>query len=258
MTLNKIVDDIKKNKALAEEQIDENSDPRTLKSRIGRKNSAKEKLKLLYRDYKKTLVNKVALLLVTGNKAEEFCEVAQTEGNMFLAIADNLYEDLSSRIPEAVIKRGMKTAAIIDILGRHLEDKANELDVASYPALVYKSKYDKKIENSGDMLELTKTLINSEVGSDLVGLDVLEQVSRQAVNDMFDGKILPVVVLLKDNSIAEEVVEGLKRIGAVSTVLAGDGKAPKGSSKVSDVTKEQVFSVLKKMQKQVSSKSKGE
>jgi hypothetical protein len=258
MSLNKIVEDIKKNKVLAEEQIDEDSDPRTLKGRIGRKNSAKEKLKLLYRDYKKTLVNKMAMLLVTGSKAEEFCEIAQAEGNMFLALADNLYEDISSRIPEPVIKRGMKTAAIIDILGRHLEDKATELDIASYPAIVYKSKYDKKVENSKDMLELTKILVNSEVGSELVGYDVLEQVSRQAVNDMFDGKILPVVVLLKDDSIVNDVIEGLKKIGVVSAVLAGEGNAPKNSSKVSDVTKEQVFSVLKKMQKQVSSKSKGE
>jgi hypothetical protein len=258
MSLNKIVEDIKKNKVLAEEQIDEDSDPRTLRGRLGRKNSAKEKLKLLYRDYKKTLVNKMAMLLVTGNKAEEFCEIAQAEGNMFLALADNLYEDISSRIPEPVIKRGMKTAAIIDILGRHLEDKATELDIASYPAIVYKSKYDKKVENSKDMLELTKILVNSEVGSELVGYDVLEQVSRQAVNDMFDGKILPVVVLLKDDSIVNDVIEGLKKIGVVSAVLAGEGNAPKNSSKVSDVTKEQVFSVLKKMQKQVSSKSKGE
>lgn len=257
-TLNKIVEDIKKNKTLAEEQIGEDSDPRTLKGRLGRKNSAKERLKSLYREYKKTLVNKMAMLLVTGSKAEEFCEIAQSEGNMFLALADNLYEDISTRIPEPVIKRGMKTAAILDILSRHLEDKATELDIASYPAIVYKTKYEKRVENSADMLELTKTIINNEVGPELVGFDVLEQVSRQAVNDMFDGKILPVVVLLKDDSIVDEVVEGLKKIGAVSTVLAGEGKAPKNSSKVSDVTKEQVFSVLKKMQKQVSSKSKGE
>jgi hypothetical protein len=257
-TLNKIVDDIKKNKALAEEQIDENSDPRTVKSRIGRKNSAKEKLRLLYRDYKKTLINKMAMLLVTGSKAEEFCEIAQADGNMFLASADNVYEDLSSRIPESIIKRGMKSAAIIDIIGRHLEDKANELDIASYPALVYKTKYEKKIEDQKDLLALVKTLINNEVGSELVGLDVLEQVTMQAVNDMFNGKVLPVVVLLKDDTIVDDVAEGLKKIGTVSVVLAGAGTTPKNSSKVSDVTKEQVFSVLKKMQKQVSSKSKGE
>ena len=167
---------------------------------------------------KKTLINKMAMLLVTGSKAEEFCEIAQAEGNMFLALADNLYEDISSRIPEPVIKRGMKTAAIIDILGRHLEDKAAELDIASYPAIVYKSKYDKKVENSKDMLELTKILVNSELGSERVGYDVLEQVSRQAVNDMFDGKILPVVVLLKDDSIVNDVIEGLKKIGVVSAV----------------------------------------
>lgn len=258
MSLVKIVEEIKKNKALAEEVVSEADDPRTVRGRLGRKNSAKERLKFLYRDYKKTLRNKMAILLVTGDKAEDFCELAQAEGNMFYAKADALYEDLSSRVPEALLKRGMKTSALIDVLSRHLEDKANELDLASYPALVYKSKYEEKIDSKEKMLTLTKKLLNEEVGPELTGYDVLEQVTKQAVNDMFDGKILPVVVLLKDDSMVERVVEGLRAVGTVSTVLAGEGIAPKGSAKVSEVTKEQVFSVLKKMQKQVSSKSKGE
>ena len=200
----------------------------------------------------------MAILLVTGSKAEEFCDLAQSEGNMFLANADNLYEDLASRIPETLYKRGTRTGALIDILSRHLEDKANELDIASYPALIHKTKYDQNIDSKDKMLAHSKTLLNEEVGCELVGYDVLEQVTRQAVNEMFDGKVLPVVVLLKDDSIVGKIVEGLKSVGTVSAVLAGEGEAPKGSSKVSEVTKEQVFSVLKKMQKQVSSKSKGE
>jgi hypothetical protein len=258
MSLVKIVEEIKKTKALAEESISEADDPRTLKGRLGRKNSAKEKLKLLYRDYKKTLRNKMAILLVTGDKAQEFCDLASNDGNMFYAEADGLYENLASRIPEGLFKRGMKTSALIDILGRHLEDKANELDLASYPALIYKTKYEQNIDSKEKMLKLTKTLLNEEVGPELVGYDVLEQVTSQAVNDMFDGKVLPVVVLLKDDSIVDRVVEGLKNVGTVATVLAGEGNAPKGSSKISEVSKEQVFSVLKKMQKQTSSKSKGE
>lgn len=258
VSLSKIVEDIKKYKVLAEETIEENSDPRTVKSRIGRKNSAKEKLKVLYRDYKKQLQNKMALLLVTGSKAKEFIDIAEAEGNMISTSADSFYEDLTSRIPETLLKGSERPALLIDILSRHLEDKAGELDIASYPALIYKSKYSQNIDSREKMLALTKALINAEVGSELVGYDVLEQATLKAVNEMFDGKVLPVVVLLKDDTIVDEVVKGLKFVGTVTTVLAGEGKTPKGSSKMADVTTEQVFSVLKKMQKQISSKSKGE
>lgn len=256
MNLNDIVKKIKEHKAFAEEVINEDDDPRTVKSRIGRKNQSREALQILYREYKAELRNKIAVLMVTGAEAKLFCDIAENEGNMVSAVADSLYEDIVDRIDERLLTGTESTSSLIDIMGRYLEDKAGDLDIQSYPALRAHEKYSERIKNKGDMLSLTKRMINTEIGTELVGFEVLEQVTRKAVNELFDGKILPVVVLLKDDSLAEQVAEGLRTIGNVTIVTAGEGHKIEGALLVKEVDPEKVFSVLKKMQKDLT-KPKG-
>jgi hypothetical protein len=256
MALSDIVNKIKEHKSFAEEVVNESDDPRTVKSRIGRKNQSREMLKVLYREYKAELRNKIAVLLVTGSEAKAFCDVAEAEGNMISATADALYEDIVNRIDERLLSGTESTSSLIDIMSRYLEDKAGDLDVESYPSLRAHEKYSERIRNKNDMLNLTKRMINTEIGVEMVGFEVLEQVTQKAVNDMFDGKILPVVVLLKDDSLVESIAEGLRTIGNVTVVVAGEGHKAEGALSVKEIDNEKVFSVLKKMQKDIT-KTKG-
>lgn len=254
MNLEQLAEEIKINKSFAEEVID-GGNPQTLNNRLGRKESAKRRLEDLYVVYKKELNGKILSVLVTGSEAEEFANIAETTGNMYKASADNVYEDLVGRLNPVLYSGTESTAAIIETISRHVYDKAQELDLLEYPELYYKSKYARKISSKEEALALTKEVINTELGSAFAAYDVLEQVTRKAINAFFAGKVLPVVVVLKESSLTNELKEGLKSIGTVFTVLAGEGSI-EADFKIEKTDQKSVINILKQINGTLNNKKK--
>lgn len=245
MTFEKLVEEIKENKIFADEEITGDF-PKTYLSRLGRKEAAKNRLNELYLLYKNELKGRFLSVLVTGSKAEEFTKIAVDTGNMVEANADSLYIDLTNRINPVYYSGTESSASIVENLSRHLFDKARELDVSEYNELFYKSKYAKHISSKEQMLAFTKELINAEVGSELAAADVLEQVTQKAFKSFFGGKVLPVVVLLKDSSLKDEMANGLKILGKVFTVNA-EGTEKNADFNLEKTDQKSVISVLKQI-----------
>lgn len=252
VNLKQLSEEIKKNRDLAQEVIDEKGNPATLKSRIARKRAAASRLEPLYVQYKTALRSKMLFILVIGDKQEEFASIASEQG-VDVQNADAFYDDLVSRLNPTLYAGREKASVFVDVLGRHLEDKAGELDISEYPQINFKQKYAKTLRSKEDALALTKLIINNEVGPEIVGLDVLEKAARRAVGEDFSDETLGIVVTLKDESMTKEIFEGLSTISS-RTFLVTAGSADskeKALVKVSEISKDTVLGALTKVAKSI-------
>src|ERR1035437_435955 len=135
MSLSKGIEESKKDRVFAEENVEEGA-IETLNGRRGRKNQAVERLKTLKLTYRQDLMESAAFIVVTGDKREEFETLARDSFACFSANPNALYEDLANRIPEALYHGKESASGIFDVLGRHLEDKARELGIIGYPQMI--------------------------------------------------------------------------------------------------------------------------
>lgn len=224
MNLESLVKEIKKNKKYADEVI-EGGNPATYTIRMGRKLSAKGRLEELYTQYRLDVRPNLVFIIPIGSEAQNFIDLA-SQNNMVVARADDFYEDLAKRIPGVFYNGKQSMRELVDVLSRHLEDKAVEVGVRSYPAIVYQSKYSKKIKGKEELLKFVKKVINEDVGPEMVAAQLLDAAARSAMEiDFCKGK-LPVIVSLTDLEILDNIVSGLKSV-CPNVVLIGAGRVGK-------------------------------
>jgi predicted DsbA family dithiol-disulfide isomerase len=225
MNLETLVKEIEKNKKYANEVI-EGGNPATLNTRLGRKKAAKSRLEELYTEYRLSVKDHLVFIVPVGKDAEEITKLAE-EGGTSIANADSFYEDLANRIPPILYNGKQTQASLIDVFSRHLEDKAMEIGVRSYPMVIYNRKYARKVQGKEDLVSLIKKIINEDVGSEMVAAQILDEVAKSAMKDSFSKGKLPVVVSVKDQSIVEHIVNGLKTISP-NVFMVGSGKTGRG------------------------------
>jgi hypothetical protein len=252
VNLEQLAQEIQKNRALAEEEIDEKGNPATLKSRIARKRAAQSRLEPLYVQYKSELRPRTLFVLAVGDKKDEFASVAASQG-VDVQNIDVFYEDLVSRLNPALYSGRESVTVLFDVLGRILEEKAIELNIASYPQLVFKQKYATTIKSKEDALAVIKKAVNEQVGPEMAALDVLERAARNASKQNFSDSTYGVIVTLSDESIAASIVEGLQKISQkTALVIAGTSEtSEKAVAKVSEVNEDSVVQALMKVAKHV-------
>lgn len=250
--LEKLAAEIKKQKRYASEDVKE-GETATLNARKARKQQAKGRLDDLYVEYKKALVPNLVFVLAYGSGAESFASISKEEGNTDAVSADALYEDLAGRVDSRLLTNS--SSSIFDSLSRHLSDIANEIGVSSYPYVRYSSKYSAKVKNKEDVLGMAKTMINEDVGAEIVGLYAAEKATRNAMEQDFDGKVYPVVVYLKDATLAKAIKEGLSKIGARTYAVAvgsvGKGNSAKPTLKLDKADNENVIEALKQIKNKI-------
>ena len=222
MSLASLVEEIKQNKEFAEENIT-GGNPLTANSRLGRQNAAKARLQDLFIVYKNELRGKILSVLVTGPEADNFTKTAADVGHMYVASADNLYEDLAKRIDPVYYSGRESPAALVEVLSRHWFDKMGELDLRGELDIQYKTKYARKVSSFEELVPFVKEVMESEVGIDAIAYDVLDQITHSTFKNLFSGNLVPCVVQLKNGASKNEVAESLKKIGLVYTVTAGEG-----------------------------------
>src|SRR5579859_5714826 len=111
MSLNTTLEEIKKVKPLAEENVDETKFIETLNARRGRKAQAVERLKQLKREYRGKLRTSAAFILVVGDKRNEFASTAAESFGCFVDDPESFYKDLAKRISKVSdVKRESNTA----------------------------------------------------------------------------------------------------------------------------------------------------
>lgn len=248
MNLIEILSEIKKVKPFAEEVI-ENGPRETMTGRLGRKNQSVETLKRLKREYTNTLRQTAAFIFVVGSKREEFLTLGVDSYKCFSADPESFFSELADRVPQALYLGKESLSNTFDVLGRHLEDKAAELDIVGYPQLIFRQEYARHLNTRQDFIDVIKQAITEQIGGELVGIQTAKLLTEQAIEKNHSAKITPVLLASGDQKFVLKVAQDLERITSrVFVIVAGDTKnLPKGLEVLSvpEVTADSVKKTLK-------------
>lgn len=249
MSLNKIVEEINQIKPIIDEDIT-NGPRETYAGREGRQRNAKERMKSLKENYIDELRTSAAFILVAGSEKQNFSEVAVNEFKCFFADPEGFYKDLADRLPKELYVNRTPTANLFDIMARHLEDKANEMQIVGYPQLIMKQQYQRALAGKEDFVGLIKQAINEQVGSEIAGLHVVRSIADKAIEANHGSRTTPIVLCTDDQELALDLRSTLGRIGSRTfLVVAGKGaktiKGTEGAFVIKEVSKEAVENCLK-------------
>lgn len=248
MSLSTVLEEIKKLKPVADQDV--YAGPReTFAGREGLKRNATERLKTLKENYIDELRRSSVFIVVSGSAKEQFAELAQGEFKCFTVDPEAFYKDLANRIPQELYTNRTPAANLFEIVGRHLEDKANEMQILEYPQLIMKEQYLVAVNGKEDFVELIKRAVNEQVGSEIVGLNAIRSIADKAVEASHSSRLTPIVMCTNDEKLALDLNSTLGRIGS-RTFLVAAGKGAKvlrsteGAFTVKEVSKESVEKVL--------------
>lgn len=225
MSLTKTLEEIKKVIPLATENV-EGGAYETLNARRGRKNQSIERLKQLKSEYREKLRQTVAYILVVGSDRDTFTTNAVEQHKCFSEDPDTFYKDLSNRLTKHADPKRENSSSLMDILGRHLEEKAGELDISSYNQLIFGQKYRRTIGNNDELLSWIKEVINDQVGSEIVGIQTLQSVTGKAIDADHAARVTPIILPASDEKFALDVINGLSKVSS-RVFLVGAGKVSK-------------------------------
>lgn len=257
MSLKTTLEEIKKVKPHAEENL-EGAEVATLNARRGRKANAVETLKRLKRDYKRDMLENAVFLVAVGSGRDEFASIVSTENKWFSANPEVFYQDLAKRVPGALYLGKTGISDIFEVVGRHLEDKMNELDLIEYNQLIFKAQYAQKINSQEELTTLLKRAINNQIGSEIVAIQAVDSLVDEAIERGHSDAITPIVLSTGDEDLALELIRDF-RISGQPAQLVGVGEISQklkidGIMVLEDTTKKSIKSVLSSMKKLVSRK----
>lgn len=224
MNLTEILKEIKANQVFASEDLDDPKLPReTLNGRRGRKAKAIETIQNLRSQYRGELLRNSLFILVTGESREEFVATAKEKFACFSADPNAFYKDLANRVNEALYLGKESVSNMLDVVGRHLEDKARELGVIGYPQIVFKQEYRRAIKTKEEFTDLIAQVINDQVGSEMVGLQTISNIVDEAIDKNHSAIVTPIVLSVSDSEFALKILPGLERLTRrVFVVSAGN------------------------------------
>jgi hypothetical protein len=254
MSLETVLKEIKQVKPFAEENV-ETGALETLNGRRGRKRQAQDRLNLLREDYIAELMRSAVFILVSGSSRDEFTALAK-EFHSFVADPESFYRDLASRVAPVLYEGKTAVANMFDVLGRHLEDKANELNIVGYPQLIFKDTYQRNIKDSEDFVALVKSAINEQVGGEIAGIQAVRSIADEAIEKGHASRVTPIVLNSGDDRLTVDLLDALTRLSPrVFLVVAGKcSKAMRsidGAFVLKEVNKENVEQTLTTINKLV-------
>lgn len=233
MTLQAILDRIKVLKPYIDEDLGEGHYS-TLDSRRARQRNAIDETKDLKREYYNSLMKSSVFIVVSGQNKVEFVKNAETKFDCFSADTMSMFKDLAKRIPKEIYLNKIAGPVLYDTLLNHLEDKAREMGVTSYPAFSYKSEYQRQLNSTEDLENAIKKVIVDQVGAELVGVEALNSILDKAISIGHVAALTPIVLTADDDKEALSLIEGLKRLSKRSYAVNA-GKLHKGQKLASGI-----------------------
>lgn len=245
MSLSLILDKINEQKTIAEQDL-HSVHPRSYPYKKGQVQSAKAQLEQLYIDYKNELLKNAVFILVTGDQAEAFANIAEEKFKCFSIEGKSLFKEILSKLSPQVYLNKKVNAFVFEVMANVLEDKLKTLDVVSYNQLLFNSKYSRVVKNETEMLDVVTSSIADIVGLEIVGLDALEKVTKQAVNKNYKSRIVPILVHSDDETFINEAAQGLKKLTKrVTTVSAGKTNGTNTSFSLEEIDENTIEETLK-------------
>jgi len=255
--LKQILEDINKNKKLADTDLSD-VHPSILTSVSGDKRRAKENLEELYFTYKNHLKSRVIFVLVNGKSSKKFSEVAAANFNGSIFTGESFYEEIVNKVDTQNYIGRTASSSLVDILSSVLGDKASDIGITGYPALLFKSEQTAFLLNEKkDLVNIFKDMLNEQVGSEFVGLDFLEKVAIESVNSNFSGSVKPIFIHSQDISLLETFAKDFHQrltpnVFTVTAGIASKEVSEKSLLTVSGkITKTNVGSVLKEIKNSI-------
>jgi len=210
--LEDLIGEIKKNKEVANRKIEE-MNPQVYTTQLGKIKRAKENLKELFVEYRNEVRTNSVFILTKGKQSESFIDIATGEGyGCFEVNADSLYEDIASKVNKRYYDNQTSSPAVFDILMSSFNEICDDIGIIGYPAVLFESKYKRRLKSKEDLIKLTKEAFNDKVGSELVGLYAINKVTEQAVNKDYDGKSIPIIVHSSDSKLLDTLEGSLKSL----------------------------------------------
>jgi len=249
MSFKEILTKINEEKKIAETDLNTIS-PRAYPYKKGQVDRAKENLESLYVDYKNQVLKNAVFILVTGSHSDEFADIAQDKFECFNIDAKSFYQEIVDQLSPELYKDKNLNSSVFDIAGNVLEDKMKNLDVVSYNSLTFSSKYSKFVKTKAEMVDILKDAINDSVGGEVVGLDALEKVSKEAVNKEYKSRVVPILLRSKDENFLLNIATSIRTINPrVVMVVAGETNNNNINplSSISEVNETSVGDVLKEI-----------
>jgi hypothetical protein len=221
MSLESIIGNIQEEKAIAEIDLDTVSTA-AYPYKQGQVKSAKHKLEGLYIDYKNELLKRAVFILVTGDDAEGFSEIADSEFNCFTTDGDALFKDIVGELNPQLYTDKMANGALFDIVSNILEHKLKHLDIVEYNELMFNTKYSRHLKDKEDCVQLVKEAVTDIVGPEVIGLNALEEVTKEAVNRGYKSRVVPILIFNKDAQFVVDISPRLRNLNPrVVRVAAG-------------------------------------
>lgn len=256
MSLETILKEIKEVKPFAEEDVD--SGPmETLAGRRGRKTQAIERLKQLRRQYTTDIMRTAQYLIVVGSQRDQLASaLTAPKVGLFSADPQQFYKDLAGRVSPTLYQGRSTVHDLFDVLGRYLEDKANELDIVGYPQLIFKERYVRSVNSLPEFTSLVQQVINEQMGSEVVGIQAVNSIIDNAIQKGHDSKSTSIVLNVESPQLATDLLRDFARLSnRVYLLVAGEcptqlqpaaaGEDAISVAEVNEKTVKQVINTLK-------------
>lgn len=241
MSLQNTIKELKRLKPFTEENVEEGP-IETLNGRRGRKTQAIEQTKVLKRQYSLDLLSSAVFIIVTGSKRDEYEKIAiGKKFKLFSADPEEFYKDLANRVSPSLYSGRASPTDLFDVIGRHLEDKMNELEVNEYNQMTFRDKYVQVINTPAEFVTLLKTAINEQIGSEVVGIQAVRSIADKAIEVGHATQTTPIVLNTRDPKLAASLARDLKRLTSqVYLVTVGEGPKYEEALNLEDSSAESV------------------
>jgi len=207
-----LVKEIEVKKLLANSEPGTN--PLSFTSKKGKIKRAKIDLEELETEYRQEVKSRALFIIATGTQADKFAKIAKEEFYCYSLDSNQFYYDITEDINERLYTDAVTSPALFDILGKTFEEKAREIGIVSYPALIFESKYKKILNKKEDLISIVKRAFNEKIGAEVLGLDAIQKITKEALkSEDVDRKILqkfPIIMITKDETLVKDLAKGLR------------------------------------------------
>lgn len=230
--LREVLDELKKMRTRATASIPANNGT-TVNNHKNRQRVAKLRIPDLEQEYRLAVAPAIVPILVIGSDSDKFAKIASDKTGAIVIDGEGLYKELVDRMPPESKNGRMSPKTITDTMRRHFEEVMAKAGVSSYPAINHKRTKSFSIKNISDLDRFVKHTVNDNVGSEIAAYYSLNEIASKAIEADFSGKILPVITVVSDESVAEELHSGYSKLSGTAYLLT--------AGVVSDKVKELAF-----------------
>jgi hypothetical protein len=220
-SLKDIMEDIQKTKKIAE--LKPSTDVNVRRMQTGNIMQAKEKLKDLYMQYRKSVLANAVFMVAVGSLSSKLAKKSKKDFGTYSFSAEEMISSIVDQIPKPLYENKLGSRALFDHVMARFEERAMQIDIIGYTPILFKQEYKKIIKDKKELIDMLKDAFAKTVGLEVIGLDAIEKTSSIAVEEKFEGKVVPILLNTEDEEYALKLIKDLSRLSP-KVILIKAGK----------------------------------